>query len=81
MIAVDRVAAAGVVHVILAVVRHEVIGHLVAEALEIDGGAEVVAFAGVVENGIDDHGDARPVQGFDHVAELADVGPLLGATQ
>ena len=54
------------------------IGDLVAEALEIDGRAEVVPFARVVEDGVDDDGDARPVQGLDHVAELADVRPLLG---
>ena len=54
------------------------VGDLVAEALEIDGGAEVVALARMVEDGVDDDGDARAVQGLDHVAELADVASFFG---
>ena len=54
------------------------VGDLVAEALEVDRRPEVVALARVVEDRVEDDRDAGAVQGLDHVAELADVRPLLG---
>ena len=80
VVAVDRVAAAGVVHVVLLVVRLQVVVDAVVEAPEADRRALVVALAGVVEDDVEDDLDAGRVQRLDHVAELADVAALVRAT-
>ena len=72
VVAVDRVPAAGVVHVVLRLVVgcEQVVG-VVVEPLEDDRRAHVVALGGVVEDDVEDHLDPGLVQGLDHVAELA----------
>ena len=76
VVAVDRVAAAGEVEV--APVRAEHVIELVVEAAEGIGPAAVVAFAGVVEDDVEDDLDAGRVEGPDHLAELVDLA-VLGA--
>src|SRR5215472_1367981 len=53
MIAVDGVATTGVVHVVLPVLLREHIVRAIGEASEADGGTPVIAFAGVVEDHIE----------------------------
>ena len=62
-----------VVRVELLVVGLEVVVDVVVEALEADRRALVVAFAGVVEDDVEDDLDAGLVEGLDHVPELADL--------
>ena len=82
MVRVDRVAAAGVVHVVLLLGRVQQVVGVVLEPLEADRRAEVVALAGVVEDDVEDHLDAGLVQRLDHVAELGDLLALApGSTQ
>ena len=71
MVAVERVAAAGVVRVPLAARFEHVIGRVV-EPAEAERRPVVVALGGVVEDDVENHLDARPVQRLDHVAELVD---------
>src|SRR5207342_3716132 len=72
-VAVERVAAARQVRVVLLVVRLEVVVDAVVEAPEADRRALVVALAGVVEDDVEDDLDAGLVEGLDHVPELAYV--------
>ena len=58
VIAVDRVAAAGVVLVVAAAVAQHVVD-AVLQPLEAERRAELVAFAGVVEDDVENHFDAR----------------------
>ena len=78
MVAVDRVAAAGVVAIVLAAVLQHVID-AVLQALEAQGRAVLVALGGVIENHVQDHLDVRRVEGPHHLLELADLGPRLRA--
>ena len=71
VVAVEGVAAPGVVHVVLPVRRHEVVVDAVVEPLEVDRRPLVVALVGVVEDDVEDHLDAGLVQRLHHVAELA----------
>ncbi len=67
---VERVAGAGVVHVVpLVVLDHPVVG-LVVDALHAQRRTEVVALRGVVVDHVEDHLDAGRVQGLDHRLEL-----------
>ena len=68
---VERVPGAREVHVEVRVVGHEPVVALVVDALERQHRAEVVALGGVVVDHVEDHLDARPVQGLDHALELA----------
>ena len=62
MIAVDGVAAAGVVAIAAPVGRIEVIEDLVCQPLEVDRRAVRAAFGGVIEHHVEQHADARIVQ-------------------
>ena len=68
---VQRVAAAGVVGVARLAPLEHVVGAVV-EPAEAERRAVLVAFGGVVEDDVENHLDARPVQRLDHVAELVD---------
>ena len=59
---VQRVAAAGVVHVVARVVVHEPVVRGVVDAAEGQRRTEVVAFGGVVVDDVEDHLDAGRVQ-------------------
>ena len=78
MVAVDRVAAAGVVAVVLAAVGEHVVD-LVFQPLEAERRAVLVAFGRVVEDHVEDHFDAGLVQGPDHLLELVDLAARLVA--
>ena len=68
---VERVPGAREVHVEVRVVGHEPVVAPVVDALEGQHRAQVVALGGVVVDDVEDHLDARPVQGLDHALELA----------
>ena len=67
---VERVAGAGVVHVVLLVVLDEAVVRGVVDAAHRDRGPLVVAFRCVVVDDIQDHLDARGMQGQHHALEL-----------
>jgi hypothetical protein len=69
---VERVAAAGEIHVVPGIARnHPVVGEIV-DAAERQRGARVIAFGRVVVHHVQDHFDAGVVQILDHLLELAD---------
>ena len=68
---VERVPRAREVHVEARVLGRQAIVGLVVDALEAEHRAEVVALGGVVVDHVEDHLDARAVQGLDHPLELA----------
>ena len=70
VVAVHRVAAAGVVPVAAAVGEIQMVDDLVGQPLEADGRSALAALRGVVEDHVQDHPDAGPMQGLDHVAKL-----------
>ena len=78
MVAVDGVAAAGVVAVRAAAVVEHVVD-AVFQALEAERRAVLVPFGGVIEHDVENHFDAGLVQGADHLFELDDLQPGLGA--
>ena len=77
VIAVHRVAAAGVVLVGAVVVEHVV--DAVLQALEAERRAVLVAFGRVIEHDVENHFDAGGVQLADHLLELADLVARLVA--
>ncbi len=78
MAEVQRVSGARVVNVVAQLVRNEPVIGAVVDALEGKGGAQLVAFGGVVVDDVQDHLEAAVVQAGDHLLELAqrirDVG-------
>ena len=78
MVAVDRVAAAGVVLVGRATVAEHVVD-AVFQPLEGERGAEVVALSGVVEDHVENHLDPGGVQRPHHLLELPNLAAWLGA--
>ncbi len=68
---VQRVAAAGVVHVVARIVVHQAVVRSVVDAAETQRRAEVTAFGGVVVDDVEDHLDAGRVQRLDHRLEFA----------
>ena len=68
VVAVDRVAAAGVVLVAAVVGQHVI--DFVFQALEAERGAVLVALGRVVEHDVENHFDAGGVQLADHLLEL-----------
>jgi len=78
MVAVERVSAAAVVLVVPAAIEHVV--DPVLQPLEAQRRPFFVALGRVVEDHVEDHLDARPVQGLHHLLELADLvpGPVAG---
>ncbi len=83
MAGVDGVPGAGVVDVVARLARHRAVIGEVVDALERQGGAELVALAGVVVDDVEDHLDVGVVEGAHHVAEadetLRPEITLLGA--
>ena len=71
MIGVERVAGAAVVRVARAICFQDVVRRVVQPA-QAQRRPAVVAFGGVVEHDVENHLEARPVQGLDHVAKLVD---------
>ena len=69
---VERVAAAGEVHVIARVFRREAVVAGVVDAAERDRRAQLVAFGRVVVDDVENHFDARVVQVADHRFEFAE---------
>ncbi len=76
MIAVERVAATGVITIVLAAVFQHVVD-AVFQALEAERGALLVAFGRMVEDHVEDHLDVGGVQRPDHLLELADLAARL----
>ena len=77
---VERVAAAGVVDVAARVVLGEAVVGAVVDAAEREQRAVRAALGGVVVDDVEDHLQARRVQGTDHRLELADrVARVAGA--
>ena len=76
MVAVDGVAATGIVAVILAAAGEHVID-LVFEPLEAQRRAVLVAFGGVVEDDVEDDLDAGLVQCADHLLEFVHLAAGL----
>lgn len=72
VIAVHRVAAAGIVRVFAAFFEHII--DSVVEALEGDGRAVFAAFAAVIEDDIEDDFDLCFVESAHHLSEFADDG-------
>ena len=72
MVSVERVAAAGVVAIVLAAVLQHVVD-AVLQPLVAQRRALLVAFSRVVEDHVQDHLDAGGVQRADHLLELADL--------
>ncbi len=70
VVAVHRVAAAGVVEIAPRLRIEQVVGRVV-EPAPAEGRAALVALAGVVEDDVEDDLDARLVQGLHHLLELA----------
>ena len=71
MVAIERVAAAGVIEITAVGAEHVI--KLVVQSAERIGPAAIVAFAGVVEDDVEDHFDPGRVKRLDHVPELADL--------
>ncbi len=69
---VQRVAAAGEIHVVALVWGEAVVGGVV-DAAEGEGGTQFVALGGVVVDNIEDNFDTGGVQGADHRLELVDA--------
>jgi len=70
VVAVHRIAGAGIVRIVAAVRLEHVIGDVLQPA-ERYGRSTVIPLAGVVEGNVQDDLDAGAVQRLDHVAELA----------
>ena len=64
VIAVERVTAPQIVLVILPVLLDEMVIDLVAKALEVERGSQVVPVVGMVENYVEDDGYVGPVARF-----------------
>ncbi len=77
VIAVDRVAATGVVTVVAAVHWIEMVETLVANTLEVNHRTAGPALGSMVEHHIKDDTDTGLMQGLDHVAELPGVGSCV----
>ena len=78
MVPIERIAAAGVVAVVLAAVFEHVVD-AVLQALETQRRAVLVAFGRVVEDDVEDDFDAGGVQGADHLLELPHLAARLRA--
>ena len=72
---VQRVAGAGVVHVVLRLAVHDPVVRAVVDAAHGQRRAEVVALGGVVVDDVEDHLDAGLVQVADHRLELLHLLP------
>ncbi len=70
---VEGVAGAGVVHVVPGIVLDEAVVGGVADAFEAEGGAALIALAGVVVNDVEDDLDAGGMEVLDHLLELGDL--------
>ncbi len=68
---VERVARARVVHVVPRVVRVQAVVRRVVDAAKRQRRPELASLRGVVVDDVEDHLDARAVQGLDHALELA----------
>ena len=77
VVAVERIAAARVVAIVLAAVFQHVVD-AVLQPLEAQGRPPFVALGRVVEDHVEDHLDAGAVQRPDHLLELADLGARFG---
>ena len=78
VVAVERIAATGVIAILLAAVLQHVVD-AVLQAFEAERRTLLVAFGRMVENHVEDHLDVRRVQCPHHLLELADLGPGLAA--
>ena len=77
---VERVAAAGIIHVVAPVVLDQTIIGSIVDAAEAKCRAQLVAFAGMVVDDVEDHLDPFAVQRSDHALEFRHLlphGPLL----
>src|SRR5262245_2333471 len=66
---VQRIAASGVIHIVAAVVRQTIVRGVI-DSAKAQGGSELVSFAGVVVNNIDDDFDPLTMKGPYHGFEL-----------
>ena len=70
VVAVEGIAAAGEVHVILQVPGNQEVVSAVIDAFEREGWSQLIAFIGVIEDDIQNHFDAGAMEGLHHVAEF-----------
>ena len=70
VIAVEGVATARIVHVVLPILGRERVVNAIGKALEVDGRPAMITFGSVIEDNIENHTNPGLVQGLDHVAEL-----------
>ena len=73
VIAVEGVATARIVHVVLPVLGRERVVNAIGKALEVDGRPAMITLGSVIEDDIENYTDPGLVQGLDHVAELIDM--------
>lgn len=73
MIGVERVPSATVVCIARPVLFEDVV-RAVVQATEAQGGPTLVAFRRMIEDHVENHFDAGPMQRFDHVAKLGSPG-------
>ena len=72
MLHVQRVAGAGVVHVVARIVGNQAVVGAVVDALQRKRRAEMVALRGMVVDDVENHFQSRRVQGLDHGFEFVD---------
>src|ERR1700758_5294471 len=69
MVGVERVPSTGIVGVAAAVTIEDIVS-LVFKAAKAERRAGVITLCGMVEDHVQNHFDARTVQGLNHIAEL-----------
>ena len=77
MVALECIAAATIINIILFVIAIEHIIDTVVDALETDRGAEMIALTGMIKDHIQDHLYPRFMQSLHHISEILHVAPLF----
>ena len=67
---VERIAATGIVHVVAGIVGDQAVVRGVVDAPQRKRGTEMVTFAGVVVNDVQDHFNSRAMQGVNHLPKV-----------
>ncbi len=78
---VQRVAGAGVIHVVTGLIVNEPVIGCVVHTAKTQRGAEMVAFGRVVVNHVQDHFDAGAVERLHHALELGYLAAVIAETR